>query len=447
MISKVIQMLKVGWEKYVALCAKAYLGIYGRIKGLGDLTPAIRSQSRFRGTLIVTVLFGLVIVGAVTDDDDENCSAEESAYATECEGEFEAEAKPTIPGLIKLPSYVTYDSFSAAANPKNKPVKGKGFLYSGLGFNVVKSFPKDHAVLVAPSSDGAVNNLIAVMSGNADMIDDGEAAWTYVEDVEDDYAEGDRLEKGIYIYRGVKTIETALDDLTVRAFAKVPQKEGDRIIEAIGHNRQLMNAERERKAAERERQEAELRRKAHEAEQRKYEADAAEYLKNIDFDLTKKICFPQSISHLVESVFLKEKDASRLADIMAAQRNRDWKRLFNLCTGYREFCECDQLRSEMEVRYFNDPVTLCVRFKDKINSSDYNAYPILMTGQKVCGKEVDCGRDEFTVEMSVVRGLNGIVFCKYNGACDKLLKSRSRSSENADRNELLKLCRELQGKE
>ena len=447
MTNKFCQFLKVGCEKYVSLCAKAYLGIYGLIMGEQALTLAIQAKSRIRGTLIVTVLLGLVIVGAATDGDNENCSAEEGFCTTECEGESKADANPTIPGLIKLPSYVTYDSLSAAANPKNKPVKGKGFLYTGFGFNVVKSFPKDHAVLVAPSSDGAVNNLIAVMSGNADMIDDGEAAWTYVEDVEDDYAEGDRLEKGIYIYRGVKTIETVLDDLTVRAFAKVPQKEGDRIIEAIGHNRQLMNAERERKAAERERQEAELRRKAHEAEQRKYEADAAEYLKNIDFDLTKKICFPQSISHLVESVFLKEKDAARLADIIEAQRNCDWKRLFNLCTGCREFCECEQLRSEMWNRYFSDPVTLCVRFKDKINSSDYNAYPILMTEQKVYGKEVDCGRDEFTVEMSVVMGLNGIVFCKYNGACDKLLKSRLRSSENADQNELLKLCRELQSKE
>lgn len=447
MIKEVSQFLKVGWEKYVSLCAKAYLGIYGSIKGMEGLTPAIRSQSRFRGTLIVTVLFGLVIVGAATDDDDENCSADESACATEYEGEFEAEAKLAIPGLVKLPSYVTYDSFSAAANPKNKPVKGKGFLYTGFGFNVVKSFPKDHAVLVAPSSDGAVNNLIAVMSGNVDMIDDGEAVWTYVEDVEDDYAEGDRLEKGIYVYRGVKTIETALDDLTVRAFAKIPQKEGDGIIEAIGHNRQLMNAERERRAAEKERQEAELRRKAHEAEQRRYEAEAAEYLKDIDLDLTTKVCFPQSITHLVESVFLKEKDAARLKDIIAAQRKRDWKMLFNLCTGYREFCECDQLRSEMECRYFNDPVILCVRFKDKINSADYNAYSISMTGKKDCGVMVDCGSDEFTVEMSVVRGLNGIVFCKYNGACDKFMNLQLRNSENADRNELLKRCRELQSKE
>lgn len=238
-----------------------------------------------------------------------------------------------------------------------------------------------------------------------------------------------------------------MDDLTVRAFAKVPQKEGDGIIEAIGHNRQLMNAERERRTAEKERQEAELRRKAHEAEQRRYEADAAEYLKDIDFDLPKKVCFPQSIAHLVESVFLKEKDATRLTDIMAAQRNHDWKRLVNLCTGYREFCKCDQLQSEMAIRYFNDPVRLCVRFKDKINPDDYTAYPISMARPTDYGVEVDCGNDEFTVEMSVVRGLTGIVFCKYNGACDKFMKSKSRNSENADRNELLKLCRELQSKE
>ncbi len=141
MTNKVCQILKEGCEKYVAFCAKAYLCVYGLIKGVRELTPAIQAQSRIRGTVIVTVLLGLFIVGAATDDDDGNCSADDGVCTAEYEGESEAEANPTIPGLVELPSYVTYDSLSAAANPRNKPAKGKGCLHTGFGFNVVNRFP------------------------------------------------------------------------------------------------------------------------------------------------------------------------------------------------------------------------------------------------------------------------------------------------------------------